>query len=304
MRLKNSKSLFLDNKFILLLISVCVLLTACSDTPPAPLRVGTNVWTGYQPLYLARDLKYWRDDQIRLVEYPSASEVLRAFRNKALEAASLTLDEVLLLRQQEVPITIVLVHDFSNGADTIVAHPEIQSVAQLKGKTVAVENGALGAFVITRALELNDMSLQDITVKNMDFKRHEKAFLSHDVDAVVTFDPVRARLIAAGGGQIFDSTMMPGEIIDVLVVHQDYMAQHPDIINSLVAGWVKTLDYITSNQQDAYLKMSKRLHISPQQVRARFKQNIYSAGKTNNELLSASDSELLATIKKLNIVLI
>ena len=296
--------MFLCHKFILMAIAVCVLFTACSDTPPAPLRVGTNVWTGYQPLYLARDLKHWHENQIRLIEYPSASEVLRAFRNKALEAASLTLDEVLLLRQQEVPVTIILVHDFSNGADTIMAHSEINTVKQLKGKTVGLESGALGAFVISRALELNDMSLQDITVKNIDFNHHEKSFLNNEVDAVVTFDPVRARLRAKGANLIFDSTMMPGEIVDVLVVHQDYITKHPEVINRLVNGWFKALDYIGENPEDAYLKISKRLRINPQEVEASFQQIVLPDRKTNYELLAFSGSKLVDTINNMNRVLI
>jgi len=141
--------MFLYKKIIVITISVCLLLTACSDAPLTPLRVGTNSWTGYQPLYLAKDLKLWKDDQIRLIEYPSTSEVLRAFRNKVLEAASLTLDEVLLLRQLKIPVSIVLIHDFSNGADSIMAHSNIKTMQQLKGKTVGLESGALGAFVIT-----------------------------------------------------------------------------------------------------------------------------------------------------------
>jgi len=122
--------------------------------------------------------------------------------------------------------------------------------------------------------------------------------------AVLTLGPGGARLFAAGALQIFDGTMMPGEIVDVLVVHQDYMMQHPGIINQLVDGWFRTLAYMTSDQQEAYLKMSKRLGISPQQVRDSFELIILPDRKTNTELLAASDSELLATIKKLNRVLI
>ena len=139
-------------------------LSGCSNETVPTIRVGTNVWPGYEPLYLARNLEKWPEKQIKLVEYPSASEVIRAFRNRSIEAASLTLDEVLLLRQDNIPVTVVLVHDISAGGDVIMATPEIKKVTQLRGKKVAVESNALGAFVITRALQINGLNSSDISI--------------------------------------------------------------------------------------------------------------------------------------------
>ena len=65
----------------------------------SPILLGTNVWPGYEPLYLARSLGYWDDSSVKLVEYSSASQVIRAFRNDAIHIAALTLDEVLLLKE-------------------------------------------------------------------------------------------------------------------------------------------------------------------------------------------------------------
>lgn len=81
---------------------LCLLLAILAPLTHAGqvLRLGTNVWPGYEPLYLAAEHEAWPSRfNVRMVEYPSATEVLRAFRNRALEAAALTLDEV-LLRQQ------------------------------------------------------------------------------------------------------------------------------------------------------------------------------------------------------------
>ncbi|HET7774857.1 MAG TPA: hypothetical protein VFK74_00655, partial [Azospira sp.] len=64
---------------------------------PAPLRLATNEWPGYEPLHLARENGYWGNAPIRLYELPSTSEVLRAFRNGALDAAAVTGDEALTL---------------------------------------------------------------------------------------------------------------------------------------------------------------------------------------------------------------
>ncbi len=83
-------------------------LAGCGVEPAPPLRIGTNVWSGYEPLYLARELGYLDPRSVHLVEYPSASEVIRAFRNQAIEAAALTFDEVLLLTQDGFEPRVVL----------------------------------------------------------------------------------------------------------------------------------------------------------------------------------------------------
>ncbi|MDH5472400.1 MAG: ABC transporter substrate-binding protein [Gammaproteobacteria bacterium] len=294
----------LNIKTFLIIVSIGLLLSACDDLPVSPMRVGTNTWIGYQPLYLAKDLDYLNMETIRLVQYPSASEVLRAFRNQTLEAASLTLDEVLQLRQLDIPVAVILIHDFSNGADAIISHSDVKSVKQLKGKVVGVESGALGAYLITRALELNNMKIGDIVVKNIDFNFHEKTFQNKEVDAVVTFDPVRARLLSYGGNQIFDSTMMPGEIVDVLVVHQEYIDRHPDVIKKLIDGWFRAVDYMVNNPADTYLKLSRRLHISQQEVETGIKQIVFPDRNKNNQLLGGNNPQLFTTVQRLNKVLI
>ncbi|MGB3638583.1 MAG: hypothetical protein WBA39_13555 [Rivularia sp. (in: cyanobacteria)] len=113
----------------LLLVST---LAGCIQNPPDPLRVGFLVWPGYESLYLARDLKYYKDTPIRLVDYPSASELIRAFRNKNLEVVTLTLYEALLVAETEPDVRIVLILDSSNGADAVLAKPKINTLSDIK----------------------------------------------------------------------------------------------------------------------------------------------------------------------------
>mgnify|MGYP001302401945 CR=1 FL=1 len=72
-------------KLLITVLAMLALLAACTREESSPIRIGTNVWIGSEPLYLARGLEYLDSRQIRLVEYPSASEVLRAFRNQAID---------------------------------------------------------------------------------------------------------------------------------------------------------------------------------------------------------------------------
>lgn len=124
---------------ILAVLVLVLCLGGCSRESAPALRIGTNVWIGSEPLYLARELGHLAPQAVRLVEYPSASEVLRAYRNQALDGMVISLDEVLVLASDELKPKIVSVVDVSRGADVVVARGGLRTMKDLKGKRVAVE---------------------------------------------------------------------------------------------------------------------------------------------------------------------
>ena len=88
---------------ILLVVSV-VFLFGCTTPGNEPLKLGTNLWIGYEPLYLARNLGYFTPEEISLYEMPSTSDVIRAFENGLIDCAALTLDETFLLLQDSIEV--------------------------------------------------------------------------------------------------------------------------------------------------------------------------------------------------------
>lgn len=289
-------------KFLVLTLGVLGLIS-CTPPNDQPLRVGSNLWPGYEPLYLARANHYYGDD-VRLVEYPNATEVLRAFRNNSLEAAALTLDEVLVLRQYHIPATIILVTDISDGGDAILARPGISSMKQLTGKTVGVESGALGAYLISRAFELNDMSLSDITIAHMGVEGHRAAFEHGEVDAVVTFEPVRTQLLSAGANQIFSSKMIPGEIVHVIVVHDAAIKKHERQIHHMIDGWFKAVDDIKNKPMESAQTIDERLKLSPQEVIASYKGLQLPSRKENSRMLKSKQPALQHNIARLKKIML
>ena len=287
----------------LLIILLGLTMLGCNQPEPQILRLGTNIWPGYEPLYLAREIESLPSNKVRLVEYSSASDVIRAFRNKALEMASLTLDEVLLLVQDDIPVKVILVHDISNGADTILARPDITSMKDIKGKRVAVESGALGAYVITRALEINKLSLKDIVIKHLNVSKHENAYKNNQVDVVVNFEPVRTRLINNGAKEIFTSKEIYGEIVDVLVVHEEVFKQNKSTLKEIINGWFIALDYFSQQPKLAANIMAKRMNVSPQEVISSFEGLELPNRKINHSLIGGKKPKLKKTIQHLNRVL-
>lgn len=230
------------------------------------MRIGTNVWPGYEPLYLADRLGYLDRDKIHLVEFPSANGVIRGLTNYSIDAGALTIDEVLRVVDRNIPVKIILIMDISNGGDVILGRRYIEKFSELKGRRVAVEKSALGAYILSRALTVNNMTAQDLQTVNVMISEQEQAFKNGKVDAVVTFEPVRRTLLSLGANELFSSRQIPGEIVDVLAVHEDYLKENPYIINQLIGGWYKALEFIKKEPHKAAEHMSHRLQMSPQEV--------------------------------------
>lgn len=285
-------------------IAMGLALAACAPSQTTELRLGTNIWPGYEPLYLAAELGYYPDKTVDLVEFLSASEVIRAFRNESIEAAALTLDEALILLDNDIPIKVVLVTDISLGGDAILAKPGIETVGDLAGKRIGVEGTALGAYILSRALDIYDVALDTLEVVQLEVSEQEAAYRDDSVDAVVTFEPVRSKILTAGAREIFSSREIPTEIVDVIVVHESYLRQHPNQVAAVVNGWFRAIEYVVEHPDDAAARMSHRLGITPAQVLESFERMVLPTRQENERLLGGSTPQLLQSVRRLQDVML
>jgi NitT/TauT family transport system substrate-binding protein len=240
-------------------------LGACTRPAPPALRIGTNVWIGCEPLYLARDLGRLDAGQVQLVEYPSASEVLRAFRNQAIDGMVISLDELFGLAADGFDPRAVLVVDVSHGADAVIGRAGMKSMRDLAGKSVAVEGGALGAYMLSRALALSGMQPGDVQVVHLESNEQPAAFETGRVDAAVTFDPYRIQMLRAGGQTLFDSTRIPGEIVDLVVVRKSVLDERAPAVAALLGGWFGAVDFMRGDPREAARRMGIRQQSSAEQ---------------------------------------
>lgn len=264
------------------------------------MRIGANNWPGYQPLFLSRHLNYIKDNEFRLVEHSSASQVLRSLRNETLDAGALTMDEALLLLSQGKNIKVVLVLDISNGADVIISQPGIKSMTELKGKRIGVEKTALGSYMLTRALEINGLSLNDVIAVPIELGAHEKSFLDKTVDAVITFEPVRSKLLRNKGNIIFDSSKIPNEIVDVLVVSYDYYNAYPDRIDKLKDSWFKSLEQLQNNLKEHSHFLELQMKLKEDEIKSAYLGLTMPSQKENDAFLEGNgESSLFKSTTKL-----
>jgi NitT/TauT family transport system substrate-binding protein len=285
---------------VLALVFLAVaLLAACGREPETALRIGTNVWIGSEPLYLARELGKLDPKVVQLVEYPSASEVLRAYRNQAIDGMVISLDELFGLAADGLAPRIILVVDVSAGADVVVARGGMKSMKDLKGKAVAVESGALGAFVLSRALAVNGMQAGDVEVVHLESNEQPKAFADGRVDAAVTFDPYTAQFMKQGAAKLFDSRQIPGEVVDLVAVRASVLERKPKAVQALLKGWFQAIDYVRAHPRYAAWKMVIRQQTSGDAFLAAQQGLKIPTREENLKMLGGDAPELMITGQRL-----
>lgn len=251
--------------FRALLIFICVLLISCTEQVQAPLRIGTNTWLGYEPLYVTQKKSSEFLDTVKFVEYRNASQVLNGIINNSIDVAAVTLDEAVKIKALGYDIQVVWVIDESYGADALMSM-NTNTIDELKGKKVGVETSALGAYFLKRFIEKKQLSKSDFEIVNLEVNRHLNAIKQGQVDAVLTFDPVKSKLIEAGASKLFDSTEIPGEIIDVLIVNRaSFDEKRQAVLSRFLKAHVKTISAINSNIKPYYHSLNSRLGLSEAQ---------------------------------------
>ncbi|MDO9598533.1 MAG: ABC transporter substrate-binding protein [Azoarcus sp.] len=277
-------------------------LAGCTR-PIEPLRFGANLWPGYAPLRLAAANGLIGPDRLRVLDFPSASMVLSAFRNGSIDAAGLTLDEALVLAANDQSPRIILVFDFSDGADVILAQPGITSIAELKGRRIGVETEALGAYMIGRALARVGLPLSEVELVSVPFDRHEASFTSRQIDALVTFDPVRTRLLAAGANEVFSSRSIPGEIVDVLVVRDSLLHSRRADLAALVAAHFTAREAMLADPSAAAARLGARLGLDANEFIAALERIRVPGLDENRRLLGAGAQGLMPVLMEMSAVM-
>lgn len=281
-------------------LAALLFLVSCSEPVQEPLRVASSPWPGYEPLYLARELGYLDETKISLFELPSSDITMESFRNHSADLATLTLDETLELLHDGAKLRVLLILDVSNGGDAVMVHPDIKKLSDIKGKRVSIVNIPLGLYMLNRVLDKADLSRQDVEVFPMADTHQENFYRQGKADVVITYEPTKTRLANQGMNVIFDSSDIPNEIFDLLVVHEDTYMQRKAEICSITQQWFKTLDYMQQHPQDAAIHISNRLGVEPFEFTAMLDGIVFPTRKINTQMLSGNIPGILEPAGRLN----
>ncbi len=222
-------------------------------------RIAWSIYVGWMPWGYAADagiVDRWADKyglEIEVVQINDYIESINQYTAGAFDGCVMTnMDALTIPAVGGVDSTALIVGDFSNGNDGIVSKTAA-SVPDLAGERVNLVELSVSHYLLARALEQHDLAERDLTVVNTSDADLVAAFTaSADVAHVVTWNPLLAEVAAyPGATMLFDSSRIPGEIIDMMVVNTDVLAANRDFGKALVGAWYETMALMAGDDEAA-----------------------------------------------------
>jgi len=281
-------------------------LASCTSYEP-PLRIALIRWPPFEFLHLAQEKGYFAEEgvEVRLIEFVAVNDTQRAFEHDKIDGGTFSLFQVLqnrdqLTRKMQVPLVI----DFSDGADLLLARPEIADVRSLRGHRVGVTLSPLDIFFLTRALELHGMSLQDVSLVYVRTADMAEALRDGKVDAITAYPPNSTEVENAGIARpIFSSSHIPGEIVDVLALDEAVIRQRPDDVAGVIRAFYRAVRFAQEHPEEAWQIMSARERVTPEEFRAALQTGITLVPLADQQKFLGKDSSLPAVTARVSQVL-
>jgi NitT/TauT family transport system substrate-binding protein len=264
-------------------LAVLALLGGCADTATATagkattVRLGFSAWPGWFPWQVAQEQGLFAKNGVTVDAkyFESYTDSLTALSTGNLDANSQTLNDTLSSVSGGAKQTVVLVNDNSTGNDQIIARPGINSVADLKGKKVAAEQGTVDHYLLLLALRKAGLTEKDVQFTPLLTDAAAAAFVAGKVDAVGVFAPFTTTALGLKGSKaVATSKDFPGAIPDHLVFASSFVKEHPTEVQAVVQTWYDTLAWIKANPGRAIGIMAKRGGVSAADYKT------YDAGTT------------------------
>lgn len=233
---------------------------AAAPAAAGKISIGHTIWVGYGPLYLAKELGFFKENgvEVELQVVDDSALAMAAQAAGKLDGTATTLDEILKYRSPEFCFKAVALFDESHGGDGMVSVKEINSLADLKGKTVAMNEGSTSQFWFSYLMKKAGIPLKDVEVLNMSADAAAAAFIAGQVPAAVTWEPNLTMVKTKNAGKVLtDSAATPGVIVDVLEFSCSVLKDRPQDVKGFVAALQKAVDYTKANPEKAYAIMAK-----------------------------------------------
>ncbi len=236
------------------IVAVTMVTTPAAAEKKESFKLAWSIYVGWMPWGWASDqgiVKKWADKydiEIEVVQFNDYIESINQYTVGAFDGVTATnMDTLAIPSVGGVDTTALIVGDFSNGNDAIILKDKSE-LTDIEGQTVNLVELSVSHYLLARALESIGKSEKDVSVVNTSDADLVGAYQTDDVTAVVTWNPLVAEIAAMpGANKVFDSSDIPGEIIDLTVVNTEVLEANPDFGKALVGAWYETMAIMASD---------------------------------------------------------
>ncbi|KZX78605.1 lipid kinase [Oleiphilus sp. HI0009] len=221
-------------------------------------KICWSIYVGWMPWAYGAEqsiVKKWGDKygiDIEVVQINDYIESINQYSAGEFAACTMTnMDALTIPAAGGIDSTALVIGDFSNGNDGIVLKGK-DSLADIKGQNVNLVELSVSHYLLARGLETVGLTEKDLTVVNTSDADMVAVYGTDDVTSVATWNPLLSEIEAMPNStKVFDSSMIPGEIIDLLVINTETLAANPDLGRALVGAWYEIMGLMSGSDDAA-----------------------------------------------------
>ncbi|WP_216900106.1 ABC transporter substrate-binding protein [Synechococcus sp. CCY 9618] len=255
------------------------LLAGCQQAAQqeTPVKVGYSAWPGWFPWKVTEEKGLFDKAgvPVSMQWFDGYLDSINALSAGQLDCNSQTLNDTISSVAGGADLQVVLTNDQSTGNDQIIVAEGITSIADLKGKKVAVEEGTVDHYLLLLVLEKGGLTVDDVQFVPLETGAAAAAFAAGKVDAAGVYAPFTTQALKRPGSKaLFTSKDFPGAITDHLVCRTEFVAQNPEKVQKIVDAWFATLKTMKDDPASTLPILVERSGVSEPE----FKE--YAAGTT------------------------
>ena len=236
-------------------LALAAFLAGSASAQETKVSLAISGWTGFAPLTLAKEAGIFKKHglDVTLKKIPQASRHL-AVQSGDIQCAATTVETWVVWNANGVATKQIFQLDKSYGADGMVVRNTINSIKDLKGKTVAASApGTAPYFTLAWFLKKNGLSVKDVTVVNLEPGPAAQAFIAGQNDAAMTYEPYLSSVRAAPqAGKIIATTLDYPMIMDTVGCTPKFLDDNPKAAKALADSYFEALDMINKEPAKAY----------------------------------------------------
>lgn len=249
-------------------LSISLSLMATPSVSHADVSIGYSDWPGWVAWQVAIEKGWFKEAGVNAkFEWFDYLASMDAFSAGKIDAVNMTNGDALVTGAAGGKSVMILLTDYSNGNDMIIAKPGFKSVKDLKGKKIAVEVGIVEHLLLLNALKKAGMKEADVTLVNAKTNEMPQVLASADISAVGAWQPIAGQAMKAvpGARPIATSADEPGLIYDVLAVSPASAKKNRADWLKVMKVWDRVVAYINDpkTQPDAVKIMAAKSGVSP-----------------------------------------
>ncbi|MEW6099605.1 MAG: ABC transporter substrate-binding protein [Pseudomonadota bacterium] len=273
--------------------AACVSVVQAQETK---VTIGISGWTGFAPLTLAKEAGIYKKLglDVTLKKIPQKDRHL-AIASGDVQCAATTVETWIVWNANGVATTQIFQLDKSYGADGMVVKPEIQKIADLRGKTVAASApGTAPYFTLAWMLKKNGLSLKDVKIVNLEPQAAANAMIAGNagIDAAMTYEPylsaVRAKPEA---GKIIATTLDYPMVMDTFGCTPKFLAENPKAAQALTDGYFQALEMIKNDPKKSFEIMGADVKQTAEQFEASQKYLRWQDRAANQKFFSGEHAQ-------------